>query len=440
MTWLERKIVLARRQNQVAAATATQSAACYNSLASFVMSSEVETSSTLMRRFAYLFERFPSFGQTFCYREVAELDRQGVAPPIFSIRQPKDEPPQDWDPQIVARVHYLPEEADLVPEIDRLLKRKKFGSQVVDAVAEWGRRTDFLRLYQAIYVGLRLQEAGIDHVHAHFAGMAARTAFWIGKFFGISFSFTGHANDIFAPRDFETGLDQLMESANAVVTVSDFGVRYLKERFPPAAEKIHRVYNGIDLAKFQRADFRGSKQLIIAIGRLIEKKGFADLVRACEVLRKRGHDVWCQIIGEGPLESVLRADIDNRGLHEHLLLSGPLPQTEIGTRLAGATMFALPCIAEETGAMDNLPTVIMEAMAAGLPVVSTNVGGIPEMVVCSETGLLVSPGDPAALAEAIEKFIVDPALARKFGQAGYERSQTLFSIEKNVRELVRIIQ
>jgi glycosyltransferase involved in cell wall biosynthesis len=393
-----------------------------------------------MARFVYLFERFPSFGQTFCYREVAELDRQGVAPPIFSIRHPRDEPPQDWDPEIVARVHYLPEEADLVPEIDRLLKRKKLSAPIVDAIASWGRRTDFLRLYQAIYIGLRLQENGIDHLHAHFAGMAARTAFWVDKFFKTSFSFTGHANDIFAPRNFEIGLDKLMESARAVVTVSDFGVRYLKERFPAVAAKIHRVYNGIDPAKFQRADFCGSKQLIIAIGRLIEKKGFGDLVRACEILRSRGRDVRCQIIGEGPLETTLRNEINNCGLLEHVLLTGPLPQTEIRARLASATVFVLPCIAEQSGAMDNLPTVIMEAMAAGLPVVTTNVGGVPEMVLDGETGSLVSPNDPAALAAAIEKFLVHSALAGKFGQAGYERTQALFSIEKNVRELMNLIQ
>ena len=132
-----------------------------------------------MTQFAYLFERFPSFGQTFCYREVAELYRQGLTPPIFSIRRPKDEPPQDWDAEIVARIHYLPEEAELVPEIDRAMERNRVGKEIVDLVAEWGRHPDFLRLYQAVYVGLHLQEMGIDHVHAHFAGLAARTAFWI---------------------------------------------------------------------------------------------------------------------------------------------------------------------------------------------------------------------------------------------------------------------
>src|SRR5437667_424554 len=165
-----------------------------------------------MTQFAYLFERFPSFGQTFCYREVAELARQGIAPPIFSIRNPKDEPPQEWDQRIVKRVHYLPEERELLNDVRRTSKKGKLTAESIAAIDEWGRRTDFLRLYQAVYIGLRLQEMGIPHVHAHFAGMAARTAFWIHKFFPITFSFTAHANDIFTPRDFEIGLDKLFSA------------------------------------------------------------------------------------------------------------------------------------------------------------------------------------------------------------------------------------
>ena len=176
----------------------------------------------------------PSFGQTFCYREVAELDRQDITPPIFSIRNPKDEPPQDWDPRIVERVHYLPEEKELLEEVRRAAKREKLGANIVAALDEWGRRTDFLRLYQAIYVGLRLRQMGIGHVHAHFAGMAARTAFWINNFFSITFSFTAHANDIFAPRHFEIGLDKLVDNAGAIVTETDYAARFLREHFPVA--------------------------------------------------------------------------------------------------------------------------------------------------------------------------------------------------------------
>src|SRR5437764_7675266 len=136
-----------------------------------------------MLRVAYLFERFPSLGQTFCYREVAELIRLGANVSIFAIRKPKDEPPQDWDEAIVRRVVYLPDEAELVRDIERALGRGELPAEAVGASKEWGRQSDFLRLYQAAYVGLRLQKAGISRVHAHFAGMAARTAYWINRFF-----------------------------------------------------------------------------------------------------------------------------------------------------------------------------------------------------------------------------------------------------------------
>ena len=185
-----------------------------------------------MREVAYLFERFPSFGQTFCYREVAELERQGTKVHVYSIRRPVDEPKQDWDEQLVRRVHYLPEENILVPEVERALRDGEVARAARETVEKWGRQPDFLRLYQAVYVGLRLQQNGLRHLHAHFAGMAARTAFWINQFFGIPYSFTAHANDIFAPRDFVVSLAKLMESAAAIVTVSDFAISFLKKQFP----------------------------------------------------------------------------------------------------------------------------------------------------------------------------------------------------------------
>jgi colanic acid/amylovoran biosynthesis glycosyltransferase len=392
-----------------------------------------------MAPFAYLFERFPSFGQTFCYREVAELYRQGVAVPIFSIRNPKDEPVQDWDARIVQRVHYLPEEMELLDDVRRASKKGKLAPEIVAALDGWGRRTDFLRLYQAVYVGLRLQEAGISHVHAHFAGMAARTAFWIGKFFPITFSFTAHANDIFAPRKFEIGLDKLVGAARVVVTETDYAEKFLRERFPECADRIHRVYNGLNLAEFRRATFSSDPPSIVAIGRVIVKKGFANLIRACALLVERGKSFRCEIVGEGPLENQLRAQIEQLRLQEFVQLPGPKPQHELRARLANASVFVLPSVPEPEGGMDNLPTVIMEAMATGLPVVSTRVGGIPEMVIDNQTGFLVQPEDAVALAGAIEKVTNDRSLGQTLGRAGYEHAQKLFSIEKNVRELCALL-
>jgi len=392
-----------------------------------------------MMHFAYLFERFPSFGQTFCYREVAELDRQNVTPPIFSIRNPKDEPSQGWDTRIVKRVHYLPEEKELLDDVRRASKKGKVASEIVAALDEWGRRTDFLRLYQAVYVGLNLQQSGVRHVHAHFAGMAARTAFWIHKFFSITFSFTAHANDIFAPRDFEIGLDKLVDTARVIVTETEYAARFLRERFPERADRIHRIYNGLNLAEFGRTNFSATPLLIVAVGRLIAKKGFADLIRACGLLAEVGKSFQCEIIGEGPLKNELRAQIDQLNLQDRVALSGAKPQREIRQRLGAASAFVLPSVVEPHGGMDNLPTVIMEAMATGLPVVSTDIGGIPEMVVQNETGFLVRPGDAVRLAGAIEKVIDDCSLAQRLGETGYERAQELFSVEKNVTQLRALI-
>ena len=393
-----------------------------------------------MTKFAYLFERFPSFSQTFCYREVAELDRQGLTPPIFSVRKPKDEPPQDWDERIIKRVHYLPGEKELLGDVHRASKRGELTGEIVAALDEWGRRTDFLRLYQAIYIGLHLRDLGTRHVHAHFAGLAARTAFWVDKFFGINFSLTAHANDIFAPRNFEIGLDKLVDAARAIVTETDYAAKFLKERFPDRADRIHRIYNGLNLAEFKRADFSAAPPSIVAIGRLIDKKGFADLIHACRLLKDRGKLFRCEIIGDGPLEKELRRQIDQLDLQNCVQLLGAKPQHEIAEHLAAGTLFVLPSVIGADGGMDNLPTVVMEAMATALPVISTAIGGIPEMVVENETGILVPPGDAGALARAIEKVIVDLSLAQAFGEKGRKRAGELFSIEKNTRSLIRIFE
>jgi len=388
-----------------------------------------------MREVAYLLERFPSFGQTFCYREVAELERQGTKVHVYSIRRPVDEPKEDWDEQLVRRVHYLPEENVLVREVDRSVRDGRVSEATREALEKWGRQSDFLRLYQAIHIGLRLQQDGIRHLHAHFAGMAARTAFWINQFFGISYSFTAHANDIFAPRDFVVSLGKLLDHAAAVVTVSDYAAEFLKGRFPEAAAKVHRIYNGVDLSRFHPVDLGSGIPAIVSIGRLIEKKGFADLISACLLLKPRGRDFSCEIIGEGPLEPALRSQIARDGLESCVKLAGPQTQAQISLRLAQATIFALPCTREEGGGMDNLPTVIMEAMAAGLPVVSTPLAGIPEMVEDRFSGILVPEHEPGAVCAAIEYLIANPEQARRFGERGREIAREKFSIETSGRAL-----
>src|SRR5437773_1001094 len=385
---------------------------------------------------AYVFERFPKFSQTFCYREIAELFRQGIRPAIFSLRGPDFGPETTWDRAIISRVHQLPEgdafarlANEAATSLPKPMRRILHG---------WRGKPDSLRLHQATYIGTHLQKLGVRHVHTHFAGMAARTAFWMKKFFGIDYSVTVHANDIFVPANFEIGLSKILSSATAVIAVSDFAANQLRERFPENARRVHRIYNGIDCAQFKRAQFE-RPPLILSIGRLISKKGFDVLIDACALVRQRGHGFRCEIIGEGPLLEELQARIHGQDLRKHVNLAGPQTQSGIAARLSQATVFALPCRIDPDGAMDNLPTVVMEAMAAGLPVVSTDVGGISEMVRDRETGLLVAQNDPAATADALSQLIGNIELAQSFGGKACKRAEEIFSIEKNVHALREII-
>src|SRR6266481_4625761 len=385
---------------------------------------------------AYVFERFPKFSQTFCYREIAELFHQGIRPPIFSLRRPDFGPETTWDDAITSTVHQLPEGdvfARLADEASASLPKA-----VRKTLHEWRGKPDSLRLHQPAYIGARLKKSGIQHVHTHFAGMAARTVFWIRKFFGINYSLTVHANDIFVPPNFEIGLPEILSSASAIVAVSDFAANQLRERFPENAGRVHRIYNGIDCARFKRAQFE-RPPLILSIGRLISKKGFDVLIDGCALLRQWGHGFRCEIIGEGPLFEELQARIHRQDLREHVNLAGPQTQSGIAARLSQATVFALPCRIDPDGAMDNLPTVIMEAMAAALPVVTTDVGGVGEMVANSETGFVIDPENTAAIADAMERFLTDRALAQRFGQRGRQRAIDLFSISQSVCALREII-
>ena len=385
---------------------------------------------------AYLFERFPKFSQTFCYREVAELFRQGERPVIFSLRGPDLGPEQSWNGEILRTVRRLPEGDEFAEAVDAEVGDIPKPARKI--LREWRGRADSLRLYQAVYIGVRLRELGITHVHAHFAGMAARTAYWIRKFFGLTYSVTVHANDIFTPNKFAIDLGEILASADQIIAVSDYGADYLRQKFPGSGRRVYRVYNGIETNDFERARFEWPP-LIVSIGRLISKKGFDVLVDACGILRDGDLEFRCEIIGDGPLEQELQARIRDHNLGGQVQLTGARTQHEIVSRLSDATVFVLPCRVDADGAMDNLPTVIMEAMAAALPVVSTDVGGVREMVLDEETGFLAPGENSIATAELIRRLISDVSLARLFGERGRDRAAEIFSIERNVSLLREII-
>jgi glycosyltransferase involved in cell wall biosynthesis len=385
-------------------------------------------------RLGYLFERFPSFTQTFCAREIAELYRQGVTPPVFSIRQPKDDPPQGI-PLDHIPVFYVPNTNSL----EFKLKTKLISSRLTKLWSGSGDLRDKGRFREAVYLGPKLRKAGVSHLHVHFAGLASRTAWWIKRLFGITYSFTGHANDIFCPKpDQRTTLRDLVEAASFVVTVSDYSARMLRHDFPEA--KVFRVYNGLDLSLFRRATPTAEPLKIISVGRFIEKKGFPFLIEACAQLRAKEIPFTCKIVGDGPDGEQLAQQIRSLNLEPSVHLLGPKAQPEIIQFLARSSLFVFPAIHDRSGDADNLPTVLIEAMASGLPVVASNIAGIPEIVRHGENGLLVPEKNSGDLGIAIQKLQASPEQLQAYGMTSVSLAEKHFSLSNTVNQLAQIFE
>jgi colanic acid/amylovoran biosynthesis glycosyltransferase len=401
---------------------------------------------------AYVFERFPSFTQTFCAREILELERQGLRPLLFSIRDTRDEIPRQFPDELYQRVIFLPPEKELVDAVKALKDANQLPQSIILTLREWKDRADprdKQRVYEAAWIGQKLAEHGIRHVHSHFAGVGARTAWWLRRFHGITYSFTGHANDLWSHNDLPLGLADLMRDASLVATVSEYSAHDLRQRFPESAAKVRRVYNGLDLTPFRERGARRAPDavwqgdpppLILSVGRLIEKKGFDDLIRACATLRDRGiTNFRCQIVGEGPMEAELTALIAEKGIADRVTLAGPKSMPEIVELLGQTAIFALPCVTERDGGKDNLPTVLMEAMAARVACASTILAGVPEMVIDGQTGRLVPERQPDAFAGILAEMLADPEKTEAMGRAGELRAAGLFAKESTARSLRRLL-
>ncbi len=383
--------------------------------------------------FAYLFERYPTFTQTFCIREVEAMQRRGLEFPIFSIHRRTNEPGPDCSSGD-AKVTHLPEKFDDILAGDTEFRRAaRRGQEMLQSL--WGGHEQKRRVYEALWLGPRLQRAGVRHVHTHFAGMGARTAFWLNKLFRIRYSVTAHANDIFRDESPER-LAQIFDAAEMVVTVSDYSLRHLREHFPRGAAKYYHVPNGVVVEQFRPSDFPPGRPLILGIGRYIEKKGFGVLIDACAKLG--GQDFDCRIIGCGPLEEELKARVAALGVGDRVAITGPRTEAEIRELLAQARMFVLPCVTAGDRAKDNLPTVIMEAMAAGLPAISTPVAAVPEMIADGETGYLVPENDPGALAERMAVLLADSGRAREMGGRARIRCRQQYDVEQTSASLGEI--
>lgn len=178
------------------------------------------------------------------------------------------------------------------------------------------------------------------------------------------------------------------------------------------------------------------KTVILSVGQLMERKGYIYLIRACQILKTRSCDFCCRIVGEGPLRKELEEEIHRLGLDDEIELVGALPQEEVIQQYEQANIFALPAVLAESGDRDGIPNVILEAMAMELPVVSTWHSGIPEVIEDGKNGLLVPPGDPSALADALAELLTHREAAQQMGCEGRRTVVDRFDPQKNIQVLV----
>jgi len=398
-------------------------------------------------RVGYVLKRFPRLSETFILNEILALERQGIEVEIFSLLKPPAEKRHALLAEVRARVTYLPSAGNL----GRIKMLQGLDAQPVTLADLLNGETDpFGPLFcakdaeeiaalhlKAAATALLARQRRVDHLHAHFGSDATTVALLAGRLSGLGYSFTAHARDIFhtyhAPEADDAMRRIKLNEAQFCATVSDYNVRRLKGIAPGA--RVHRLYNGIDLSRFRPAPSRRQPGLIVAVGRLIEKKGFADLIEACRLLRPNAPGMRCRIIGDGPLLGDLEGRIRAAGLEGTVEIAGPQPQEALIGLMQEASVIALPCVISASGDRDGLPTVLLEGMALGLPVVTTTTSGGPEIVEDGETGFLCPPGDPAALAQALGAALADPDRAARMGVAGRRRAERLFSLERNVATL-----
>lgn len=267
----------------------------------------------------------------------------------------------------------------------------------------------------------------------HSGGTVAMYGAWL---LGKPFSFTGHAADLFRER---AALCDKIERAAFIVCISNFHREFfLKNGARP--EQLHIVYCGIDTSHFSprlRERSPGEPFRIRSSGRLVEKKGFAWLIRACELLRDRGVNFECVIAGSGPLESSLREQIRAANLEQRVSVTGkPLNQEDIPEFMHGGDVYCLPCVWASDDDVDGLPQMLMEAMACGLPAISTRLVGIPDLIVHEQTGLLVEPNRAEDVADAIVRLMNDAALAKRLAEAGREHVLRTFDLENCLEPLI----
>ncbi|MDH3504173.1 MAG: glycosyltransferase [Nitrospirota bacterium] len=421
---------------------------------------------------AYLLMEYPRVSESFIINEIYQLERMGASLQLFSVKKPKDAKVHETVNKIGAPVTYLPSVTSLsgtpfrewlktnLPAflsahcaiaLRRPLAYVRVLGEAIGMMWRYRepeerhpRKVFFKEFLQAGAIAHHLLNANpfIRHIHSHFCHGTTTIAMFTSRLTGLPFSFTAHAKDIFLkslnPGDL---LQRKRRRATFLVTCTDANRHYLNTICPDGAP-IHTIYHGLAPDVFSPTSGSPSQPpLILSVGRFVEKKGFACLVEACRILRDQGHAFQCHLIGDpgdsvtGDMTPIICSMIEAWNLQDVVHLKPSVTQAQLRLRYQECTIFTLPCQILDNGDRDGIPNVLAEAMATGLPVVSTEISGIPELVTHRHNGLLIPQKDAQALAEALAELLRNPALRTSLGQAARETICRIFDSQQTTIRL-----
>jgi glycosyltransferase involved in cell wall biosynthesis len=407
-------------------------------------------------KIAYLLLHFPYLTETFVAEEIRSLRAQGVDVRIVSLLGAGPGPVQPISEELLSCVWCAPGmqsfrlwRAQLrfffrSPGLYLKLLVQLLSQPLGSSPLLWTAKRVLLFL-KGVSVAYHFKDDDVQLLHAHFGSLGGAATWIASQFLRLPYTVTLVAYDIYA-----AGCKDLLPlvsgQATRVVTISEYNRQYLDSVLACSPKGVTVIPHGIDLGFIPQKprshpDCRAGKELrILSVGSLIGKKGHIYLVEACHLLKEQGLPIACSIIGGGPDEAALQRRIDSLGMQHQIKLLGPRPHPEVLDACLHHDLFVLASVVSRGGDRDGIPIVLMEAGAAGLPLISTKVSGIPELVQHGQTGLLVAPGDSKALAKAMAALADDPAECARLGENARALVETKFSVEKNTLRLTAVFR
>lgn len=394
----------------------------------------------------YIAARLPALSETFVYNEVLGLRRVGVNVAVASVHAPQRElgdEALDALAEEAVTVYGDGAGALLAAALAEIVTHPLRGLGTLIAglgdallgrdVPAARRPKLFWQCLGGLALARRIRARGIAHIHAHMAHVPTSIAMYAARQLGIGFSFTGHANDIFQQR---TLLPAKLRRAAFVACISHWHRAYYREYADLPDQRLPIVRCGVHLPDEAppRAE-SDAPPLIVAVGRLIPKKGFDLLVRAVARLIAEGERCRCQIIGGGPQQQYLEGLIAGEKVGAHVELAGPQTHKVVKRMVAQGDIFALPCRVDPTGDRDGIPVALMEAMAAGVCAISGDLPAIRELIKHDETGMMIPPGDVDALVDVLRRLINAPGLRSRLAEQGRAHVRAEFSDEVNLARI-----